>query len=86
MRVGLVLVHYVGGSEEETEWVYTCSKRMRLSADKLWNATAVEAAQEMENLLAAERVMGLVDCGVPADGPSGQVDGFPADGRSVSDY
>ena len=54
MKVGVVLVHYVGGSEEETEWVYTCSKRMRLSADKLWNAVAVEAAQEMENLLAAD--------------------------------
>ena len=54
MHVGVVLVHYVGGSEEETEWVYTCSKRMRLSADKLWNAVAVEAAQEMENLLAAD--------------------------------
>jgi hypothetical protein len=54
MKVGVILVHYVGGSEEETEWVYTCSKRMRLSADKLWNAVAVEAAQEMENLLAAD--------------------------------
>lgn len=54
MNVGVILVHYVGGSEEETEWVYTCSKRMRLSADKLWNAVAVEAAAEMENLLAAD--------------------------------
>ena len=54
MNVGVVLVHYVGGSEEETEWVYTCSKRMRLSADKLWNSVAVEAAQEMENLLAPD--------------------------------
>jgi len=54
MRVGVILVHYVGGSEEETEWVYTCSKRMRLSADKLWNAVAVEAAQEMEHLLAPD--------------------------------
>ena len=31
-----------------------------------------------ENLLAGERVMGLVDCGVPAEGPDGQVHRAPA--------
>ena len=43
-----------GGSEEETEWVYTCSKRMRLSADKLWNAVAVEAARQYPTRTDAE--------------------------------
>ena len=54
LGVGLVLIHYVGGEEEDTEWVFCCSKKMRPSADKLWNAVAVEAAEEMVNVLAPD--------------------------------
>lgn len=62
LKVGVVLVHYVGGSEEETEWVYTCSKRMRPSADKTWNAVAVEAADEMNSILAPDPGAWLTHC------------------------
>jgi hypothetical protein len=54
LGVGIVLIHYVGGAENETEWVFRCSKRMRPSADKLWNAVAVEAAEEMISVLAPD--------------------------------
>ena len=54
LGIGVVLIHYVGGEENETEWVFRCSKRMRPSADKLWNAVAVEAAEEMVSVLAPD--------------------------------
>jgi hypothetical protein len=54
LGVGVVLIHYVGGDENETEWVFRSSRRMRPSADKLWNAVAVEAAEEMMSVLAPD--------------------------------
>ncbi len=54
LGVGIVLIHYVGGDENETEWVFRSSRRMRPSADKLWNAVAVEAAEEMMSVLAPD--------------------------------
>lgn len=54
LGVGIVLIHYVGGDENETEWVFRSSRRMRPSADKLWNAVAVEAAEEMMTVLAPD--------------------------------
>ena len=38
------MIWYVGGEDEQTEWIYTCSKRMRPSADKLWNAVIYRSA------------------------------------------
>ncbi len=47
LNLGVVLLHYVGGSETETEWVFRCCKSMRPSGDKLWNAINIESSEEV---------------------------------------